>query len=123
MIPHKLVCVKDFITKDICGQNIAQFVLYTKYKFTYLKKGNPYNSGIALFPNPADSYVCIDRPVIFDDGSILTATVLDSGGQLQAMLPFRGPVLRIDVSDLTPGIYFVRISEGKRVVTSKLVRH
>ncbi len=101
------------------------FVDYLPIMDSLMTNVNPNNNlvGIALFPNPADSYVCIERPAIFDDGAILTVTILDSGGQQQVSLPFPGPVLRIDLSDLTPGIYFIRVSDGNRMNTSKVVRY
>jgi hypothetical protein len=101
------------------------FVDYLPIMDSLITKVSPGNDnvGIAPFPNPADSYVRIDRPGSFDDDTILTTTILDSGGQPQATLPFSGPEIKIDVSGLSPGIYFIRVSNGKRAITTKLVRH
>lgn len=72
------------------------------------------STSVSLFPNPASTYVTITgvenaRVQLFDLSGKLLATIDNAADNQQ-----------LDVSPLTSGLYIVRISDGKNVVTRKL---
>jgi photosystem II stability/assembly factor-like uncharacterized protein len=73
--------------------------------------------GTRLFPNPASDLVRIER----FDPSPATVTLLDAQGRVVANERINSNNARIDVADLKPGIYLVRITTSDRVESIRLV--
>lgn len=75
------------------------------------------NATITLYPNPSHSTVTIntnsDRP--------LHAVLLDMSGHAVANFEIRNSKYVIDVSNLTPGAYFIRITDEQSTVVRKLI--
>ena len=73
--------------------------------------------GIDIYPNPSHSTVTIntnsDRP--------LHAVLLDMSGHAVANFEIRNSKYVIDVSSLTPGAYFIRITDEQSTVVRKLI--
>lgn len=76
--------------------------------------------GFGLFPNPADALV----EIVLDD-LLLGAEVriLDMGGRLVRKARIQGKMVRLDVSDLTSGVYMVEVSgSGARSIERLSIR-
>jgi len=86
----------------------------------YVGVGEIAEVGFGLFPNPADALV----EVVLDE-LLLGAEVRirDMGGRLVRSEQVQGKVARMDVSDLTPGIYTVEVSgSGARSIERLSIR-
>jgi hypothetical protein len=79
---------------------------------------------ISVSPNPASDYIDINiGEVILNEAKDLK--IYNSLGEciftLTPALSQREKVLRIDVSGLPPGVYYVRINNGREVLTSSFM--
>lgn len=77
---------------------------------------------ITLFPNPAENHIHIQRPAAFKNENNLSCHIYNTGGQLAASFTFTGKDLKIDLSDLITGVYFVEISGRKLSFTSRFIK-
>ncbi|MFN2429326.1 MAG: T9SS type A sorting domain-containing protein [Cryomorphaceae bacterium] len=77
--------------------------------------------GFSIFPNPAENQVTIQTETTTSlSGAIIK--ILDSSGRLQASHSWNGAVQNIDVSKLSPGLYFVQLIYSDRASgTTKLI--
>ena len=78
---------------------------------------NISESDIAVYPNPATNYVYIEK---VSAQSELIIQLIDIHGRIIRQVPLFDK-LRIDVSALQAGMYFVRIGSHEGVVTKKLI--
>ena len=86
----------------------------------YVGVGEIDEVGFGIFPNPADAMV----EIVLDD-LLLGAEirVRDMGGRLVRQARVQGKLARLDVSDLTPGIYTVEVSgSGARSIERLSIR-
>jgi len=73
---------------------------------------------IHMYPNPAKTILTIE----IEEGDYEQIVVFSMTGQVMKTERPSSDILRIDVSDYTPGMYFVRfISDGK-ATTKRFVR-
>jgi hypothetical protein len=74
-------------------------------------------TGISLFPNPASNEITVE--VVKE----ITATlsILDSKGMLLGSYMLNGLSQSIDITNLSDGIYFILLSDGKSTSTRKFV--
>jgi hypothetical protein len=78
-------------------------------------------SGFKIYPNPADDYIQVDYPEGFDLNSMIIE-IFDIHGR--AILHSGYHTTRIDLSGLSPGVYFLRIrNQSSVVVTKKFIRN
>lgn len=75
---------------------------------------NPENGKVIVYPNPATDFVTIKSPFAIKDVKILS-----SSGLLVKEIDADGTQLRVDVSDLAPGIYVVRIADQSQILIKK----
>ncbi|MDR3046405.1 MAG: T9SS type A sorting domain-containing protein [Bacteroidales bacterium] len=72
---------------------------------------------VVLYPNPAT-----DQAIVAATSSISKVVVFDVAGKsIQVLLFDADPQVAIDLQNMTPGIYFLRITTEKGVVTRKLM--
>ena len=71
-----------------------------------------------IFPNPATHFISIDR-INFSDGNI-QFNISDISGKEVVQIPH---LIKntVDVSNLSSGLYFVNIDDGKQKITKKLI--
>lgn len=79
-------------------------------------KAKSKNNHISLYPNPATSQVTISNL----DKEITTITITDVTGKI--IRSFTPNTSVIDLSMFPPGIYFVKIQQGKEFVTKKIIK-
>jgi len=75
---------------------------------------NPENGKVIVYPNPATDFVTIKSPFAIKDVKILS-----SSGLLVKEIDADGTQLRVDVSDLAPGVYVVRIADQSQILIKK----
>ncbi|MCH1574988.1 MAG: T9SS type A sorting domain-containing protein [Flavobacteriales bacterium] len=86
----------------------------------YVGVGEIDQVGFGLFPNPADAVVEIVLDDLLMDAEV---SVRDMGGRLVRQVRIQGKLARLDVSDLTPGIYTVEVSgSGARSIERLSIR-
>ncbi len=86
----------------------------------YVGVGDIDQVGFGLYPNPADAVV----EIVLDDLLIgAEVFVRDMGGRLVRQARIQGKLARLDVSDLTPGVYTVEVSgSGARSIERLSIR-
>lgn len=70
----------------------------------------------ALFPNPAKDVLGIRSSL--DKGNVF---LYDVAGRLLKKMPFHSGNFTIDISDLSSGIYFIKLTSDSRSITQKFV--
>ena len=102
-------------------------MLNAKYTTTSTKEPDEESPGL-IFPNPADDFIEINVPRWRGQGVDLPPLERGSGGMsiriydvlgveqftLTPTLSLKGEGVRIDVSLLAPGVYFVRVGDMVR---------
>ncbi|MCX6250832.1 MAG: DUF362 domain-containing protein [Bacteroidetes bacterium] len=74
---------------------------------------------IAVFPDPAETYLCISDPA----GRIRSYTLTDMHGRIMTTGTLtHAPLFRITVSGLTPGTYLLRLESGVKEYYRKIVK-
>lgn len=80
---------------------------------------NSFSSEVKVYPNPATEMVTISLKNTSERASLI---VYDVMGRLVKQQAFKGEKdLRLSVVNLQPGIYYLKISEGKKQTTKKLI--
>lgn len=77
-----------------------------------------FSSEIKVFPNPASEMVTISK--VADSGKTLVS-IYDVMGRVVKQLDFKEKELQLSVENFQPGIYYLKISEGKKQTTKKLI--
>jgi len=76
-----------------------------------------YDKRINIYPNPANNVIFIEN---IDNLEIRTISILNTQGQI--VRRYEPTATQLDVSDITGGIYFIKISSSKGVVIRKLIK-
>ncbi|NCC71804.1 MAG: T9SS type A sorting domain-containing protein, partial [Sphingobacteriia bacterium] len=88
--------------------------------FTSEANGVSYNGQVPvmIYPNPASSFISIETP----DRKISSLEIYDQLGQLIISTPLTHEMNRINITDLRPGIYMVKVLDGNQILSvSKLI--
>lgn len=92
-----------------------------KYDFQFaIDQENAKRIGLAIYPNPISN----DQELMVSGDDLRQITILNSSGQKQLeLLNLRGQTpITLDISDLTPGFYFIRtVDHTGQINTKKLV--
>ena len=72
-------------------------------------------TGISIYPNPSSSHITIDT-----EQQVLGMTIIDVTGKKVKALS--NNVKRIDVAELTKGIYFLQIQTENGLLTKKFIK-
>ncbi|HOY32430.1 MAG TPA: T9SS type A sorting domain-containing protein [Bacteroidales bacterium] len=125
-------CVGSSLVNDAYGLAIQTDGKYvtcgTFYDFSLARfKGDSYNNidelntnfNLNIFPNPAQDYITIVNNS-YDDYELLS--IFSAQGQLLIQKPIRQPKSIIDVSILSRGIYFLRISNQKNEKVASFIK-
>lgn len=75
------------------------------------------DSGIAIYPNPVSGNLNITA-----DESISQVWIFDISGKLLQSVKSDSPMLSIDFSDFSKGIYLLKVETGHRTATQKIIR-
>jgi hypothetical protein len=81
----------------------------------------PAPSGFNVYPNPAKDFITIHSDKISAEPMKVEMTDIKGDIVLQEKLFFSGNSCKIDLSRLSPGVYFLRIISGNKTLTRKVV--
>lgn len=77
---------------------------------------------ISIFPNPASEVLYLQANVPFEE-AILTVTNLLGTKVIQQQINLRSsPEIKLDISFLLPGIYYINISDGLSNISGKFLK-
>ncbi|NOZ47217.1 MAG: PKD domain-containing protein [Chlorobi bacterium] len=74
--------------------------------------------GLRIYPNPATSELTIETGI--EDNSVVN--IYSYTGALVKTMNLKQDVTTINISNLTPGIYFIKVNNGEEVYTNKLIK-
>lgn len=77
------------------------------------------DSRCRVYPNPVNTTAYV---VIESDASRLEATVFDISGRQLMCQSMTSGVNQLDMQAFAPGCYFIRINDGKTIITRKIVK-
>ena len=72
-----------------------------------------------LYPNPANSFCYVDCSLIPDTETYIL--IYDTNGRLITKLLIDSTIKKIDVSQLSSGIYYINLRNNKEIITKKLI--
>lgn len=110
-----------FVVEDGTGGwiNLTYFKIAISTDFTSGTQDPELRAQIKVYPNPADEYIDIDLSQIKTQ---LKIGIYDlSGRKYDQLIEVQGDVVRVDTKHLPTGIYMLRIGDGERFITEKMV--
>lgn len=78
-------------------------------------------SQLAIYPNPATDNLTIEFPVFGIDDK--TIEILDLSGKIVATTQFSSFKVNMDISGLSNGVYFLRLSCEEGLITKKFIKY
>lgn len=78
------------------------------------------NSKIEIYPNPANTFITLK--VLNENLNISTATIFDIYGNLLKTIQINNQITLIDIIDLAPGLYIIRINSKINYQNFKLIK-
>ncbi|WCO01513.1 T9SS type A sorting domain-containing protein [Psychroserpens ponticola] len=81
-----------------------------------LEDYNFLNSGILFYPNPVGNYINIKNNIVYD-----TLSIIDINGRI--INTYRKNQRKINVSELSNGVYFFKITNGEQSRIEKFVKN
>jgi len=98
------------------GSNIQGQLIITIDDITNIGHEVRNDDNISLFPNPVEDGILNIKQA---GRSTLDVTIYNVNGQQVLKQKMSGKVLVLEVSDLLPGVYSVKVSDGENVITRK----
>lgn len=87
--------------------------------FTGVEQHSVSDSRCRVYPNPVSSSAYV---VIESDANILDATLFDMSGRQLLHQQMNHGVNNLDLQNFASGCYFLRVDDGKTVITKKIVK-
>lgn len=103
------------------ADNNSELVYICDYDFIYKKTDAtsantiPFAAEVRVFPNPASESITVTQP------GLKTVEIMDMRGVSVSRYQANSNSMQIDISNLAPGIYFVRSFNGQLPQTSKII--
>jgi len=72
---------------------------------------------LSIFPNPSDDIINIE----FENINNATIEIYNISGRLVFSKVLNSKVEKIDITDLSEGIYFIKVRQEKNVIVEKLI--
>ncbi len=79
------------------------------------------NNFIRIYPNPANDRVIIEFPV-YSTKNKTTVTILGLDGKLLKSLQIKRSKTQINISDLSAGVYIIKVTDNKGVAVKRFVK-
>jgi hypothetical protein len=100
------------------GHNSTRSNVQRNYSVSVpLISGN--NMNIKIFPNPANSNICIESENELKDAEI---TIYNIHSQIMLQMPLQKKITELDISKLVKGVYVIKILSEKGIAVKKLVK-
>ena len=77
---------------------------------------------VAIWPNPADTYLCIELPAGLETEEGYVVVIYTIEGKKVASHIMEDNPVRLDISSLPEGTFTVKVSNGKSSVSSLFIR-
>ncbi len=77
---------------------------------------------ISIFPNPASEVLYLQANVPFEEANLTVTNLLGTKVIQQQINLSKSPELKLDISFLLPGIYYVNISDGLKSLSGKFLK-
>jgi hypothetical protein len=77
---------------------------------------------VEVHPNPTTDYININLKGLFDSKKESRIEILDIAGKVILIIPVTNDALKINVSDLKPGLYLVKFSGDYLISTNKFIK-
>lgn len=106
------------IIQKLSNIEVNQSMEIFEFENEVLKLNNEKNIAFSIFPNPFSDFILIEN----NDKDFLTIVLLDLRGKTLKKLTSKLELLRLDVSTLQPGFYFIKIESNQLVTTKKMVK-
>ncbi len=111
---NEKVSVFKVITQDIAGNETITSVEFKDKKRDFASLIDSENK-IGVYPNPAENLVTINTSIVADEIRLIDL----SGKTIQTINPLSNQTV-LNVSDITSGIYLIRVFSDNEVETIKL---
>jgi hypothetical protein len=102
----------------MCSPTIHNFIVVVDL-ITRNTQIHENKSQIHIYPNPANDIISVDK---IDLGKKATISIYTQQGQLLKHQALSQSITTIDISDITPGIYFVEITSDFETAVRKIVK-
>lgn len=109
-----------------CGYNLQSGNLNSFYQYTpdtptaVTAIADVFND-VKLYPNPATDYFIISGGKVEGRGGATVTITTSTGAEVYNTI-FSATNVKVNISNLTAGVYNVRLSNGKRSVVKKIVK-
>ena len=90
-----------------------------KYDSVYVGINELKQLQLSLFPNPATDKITVERSGTVKETNL---AIVDIEGQEFITSQITEPKTQVDISNLTSGVYFVRVTNDRTVVVRKFVK-
>lgn len=98
----------------------VDYLPYIDTLLTSIKHSN--DESLSIFPNPADNYFRIIRPMDLNKEKELDINVYNSSGQIMLNRKIKTKDIEFDISSFPSGYYSVVITDGKLIFKTKLIK-
>jgi len=92
------------------------FVAKTDNLPVSIKENQSSGDYFSVFPNPANDFLLINVP------SMSSVEILNARGQVCKKLTNHLSETKIDISELTGGLYLIKVTKGNEILTSKFIK-
>ncbi len=122
VVANNMVTVRHWYTID---QNTSQLVYITDYNYDYetinltnVPEVESFVNSIRLFPNPSSDYITLSG----QNAMVGSYEILDqSGKQLKIQSGLQNKETKINISDLKPGVYYLRVFNKGQLATERFI--
>lgn len=105
---------------DVSGNHgQADFWVVKLTRIVGVNENNTFNN-FSFYPNPATNLLTIESKSIVSNKEL--ATIYDLTGKLLMQFSLTGEKTTIDISSLTPGIYFLSLYDGEQTLQRKFIK-
>ena len=76
------------------------------------------NGGVAVYPNPSSGVFTVATSAVFGKGSVIE--VMNMNGAVVKRMDSMGGMTQVEASELSSGVYLVKVSNGTQSITRKI---
>ncbi|PJC62190.1 MAG: hypothetical protein CO022_05855, partial [Flavobacteriales bacterium CG_4_9_14_0_2_um_filter_32_27] len=77
------------------------------------------STALLIYPNPANDFITIENTIMAIDEIVIYDI---TGKTIKTILP-KTNTTKVNVSDLSDGVYFIKISNNKQSITKKIIKN
>ena len=77
---------------------------------------------VSLFPNPASTSIYINITTVFED-DVQISVANFAGQETNIILNLKNDLIEIELENISPGIYFVKLYDDVNSITKKFIKN